>query len=198
MELDGADTRILTTSKDNFVSHKARFESTPEGTFVYSATGQGRIPFVAADDIAASAAQLLTAAEPPNNDFLILGPESITYGDVGLSFHSSLSMLMSSYIYIFSCERGTSVAKINQQVASILSDVLQKPVVHKDLSVEEMQLRFQEFDIREEYAAVLSAMETAIKNGSEDRTNDAVLTLTGRPPKTFREWAEENKSALGA
>lgn len=50
---------------------------------IYSATGHGKIPWVSADDIAAVAARALTAAEPPNTDYLILGPELLSYNEVG-------------------------------------------------------------------------------------------------------------------
>lgn len=48
--------------------------------------------------------------------------------------------------------------------------------------------------IGEEYAHVLAGMDIPIKNGSEEKLNDVVLTVTGRNPKTFREFAEESKS----
>lgn len=37
-------------------------------------------------------------------------------------------------------------------------------------------------------------MDIPIKNGSEEKLNHVVLTVTGKKPKTFREFAEENKS----
>lgn len=49
---------------------------------VYSNTGQGRVPFISADDIALAALAALTAPEPLNRDFLITGAESMTYDRV--------------------------------------------------------------------------------------------------------------------
>lgn len=37
-------------------------------------------------------------------------------------------------------------------------------------------------------------MDIPIKNGSEEKLNDVVLRVTGRNPKTFKEFARENKS----
>lgn len=48
--------------------------------------------------------------------------------------------------------------------------------------------------IGEEYARVLAAMDFPIKEGSEEKLNDVVLRVTGNKPKTFKEFALENKS----
>lgn len=45
----------------------------------------------------------------------------------------------------------------------------------------------------EMYATWLSGLETMIKNGGEEKLNDTVEKVTGRSPKTFREFAEEQK-----
>jgi len=49
---------------------------------IHSATEDGRIPFINADDIAASAVAALTGPEPLNRDFILTGPESISYDTV--------------------------------------------------------------------------------------------------------------------
>jgi festuclavine dehydrogenase len=45
-----------------------------------------------------------------------------------------------------------------------------------------------------EYANMLSSMDTRIAKGSEERLNDVVLELTGKPPRKFQDFAEANKS----
>lgn len=45
----------------------------------------------------------------------------------------------------------------------------------------------------EGYATVLAGLETNIKQGEEEYLNDTVEKVTGRPPKSFREFAEEKK-----
>ncbi|KDR72515.1 hypothetical protein GALMADRAFT_281286 [Galerina marginata CBS 339.88] len=48
---------------------------------IVSATGEGRIPFVSAEDIAQAAFEALTAEKSPNQDYLLAGPESLSYDE---------------------------------------------------------------------------------------------------------------------
>jgi len=75
------------------------------------------------------------------------------------------------------------------KIASILSEVLGRQIVHVDLSPAELEQRHQEFGMPANYAAMMSAMDTSIKFGSEDRTNDVVLAVTGAAPRRFRDLA---------
>ena len=74
-----------------------------------------------------------------------------------------------------------------------MSEVLGKKVVHVDIPSAELERLLESTGIPAEYARMLSAMDTAIKHGSEDRVNDVVLTVTGRQPGTFRQYAESVK-----
>jgi ergot alkaloid biosynthesis protein len=49
---------------------------------LYSAAGEGSVPFISADDIARAAAAALTADHPPNRDFVLTGPEPLSYDQV--------------------------------------------------------------------------------------------------------------------
>ena len=49
---------------------------------LYTAAGDGRVPFISADDIARAAAAALTADQPPNADFVLTGPEAFSYDQV--------------------------------------------------------------------------------------------------------------------
>lgn len=49
---------------------------------IYSATEDGRIPFISANDIAACAVAALTGPEPLNRDFILTGSEPISYDTV--------------------------------------------------------------------------------------------------------------------
>jgi ergot alkaloid biosynthesis protein len=49
---------------------------------IYSATEDGRIPFIDAEDIAASAVAALTGPAALNRDFILTGPDPITYDAV--------------------------------------------------------------------------------------------------------------------
>ncbi len=53
---------------------------------IYSATGDGKIPWISADDIAAVTFVALTSPQAPNTEYLVLGPELLSYGDVSRLF----------------------------------------------------------------------------------------------------------------
>lgn len=57
----------------------------------------------------------------------------------------------------------------------------------------ELEERFKSLGMPEEYAKFLTALDTNVKHGSEDRTNDVVLSVTGKEPGRFKAFAEENK-----
>ncbi|KAG4427442.1 hypothetical protein IFR05_017074 [Cadophora sp. M221] len=52
------------------------------GDRIVTATGEGKVPFIAASDIAAVAFRALTDEKPHNTDHVILGPELLSYTDV--------------------------------------------------------------------------------------------------------------------
>jgi uncharacterized protein YbjT (DUF2867 family) len=79
------------------------------------------------------------------------------------------------------------------QIAKILSEVLGRRIVHVDLSAADLEKRHQEFGMPEDYARMMSAMDTAIKFGAENRTNDGILAITGTAPRKFRDFAESVK-----
>jgi festuclavine dehydrogenase len=49
---------------------------------IFTATHDGKIPFISADDIAEVAYHALIDEKAPNCDLRILGPEILTYDDV--------------------------------------------------------------------------------------------------------------------
>ncbi len=49
---------------------------------VYTAAGDGRVPFIDANDIAAAAVATLLSPEPYNCDFVLTGPQVLSYDDV--------------------------------------------------------------------------------------------------------------------
>ncbi|KAK4248490.1 hypothetical protein C7999DRAFT_13616 [Corynascus novoguineensis] len=142
--------------QQNFVTQAAHVKSIREEGKIYSATGDGKIPWVSADDIAAVAVRTLTDERAHNTDYLILGPDLLSYGDI----------------------------------ATILSDVLGRKIVHVNLTTAELEKRHQESGIPEEYAKMLAAMDTPIRAGSENRTNDVILRITGAAPRKFRDLAD--------
>lgn len=60
-----------------------------------------------------------------------------------------------------------------------------------------MSARFQSLDgITAQFAEMLSCMDDSISKGSENSLNDEVEKVTGKPPQSFRSWAEANRSDL--
>ena len=57
---------------------------------IYTATGAGRVGFIDAEDIAATAAACLTAAAPLNSDVLLTGPDALSYDDAAAIIAAAL------------------------------------------------------------------------------------------------------------
>lgn len=66
---------------ENFLEDGLRFLIKDQGK-VSTATGNGKAPFVSADDIAAVAYRALTDKKSHNTDHVILGPELLNYDEV--------------------------------------------------------------------------------------------------------------------
>ncbi|KZL66324.1 glycoside hydrolase family 2, partial [Colletotrichum tofieldiae] len=145
--------------QQNFAEQDHHCKAIVNESTIYSATVDGKIPWAATEDIAACAYQLLTQEDAPNDQYLILGPELLSYDDI----------------------------------AETLSEVLGRKIVHKKLSAQELVERFASQGMPRDYAEMMSGLDTAIKNGSENRTNSVVLALTGKQPRKFRDTAESNK-----
>ncbi|GAB3477031.1 NAD(P)H-binding protein [Nocardiopsis coralliicola] len=67
---------------DNFTGDHLHARTARESGEIVSATGEGRVAFVAAEDIADVAVAALTALRPHNTDHIITGPEALSYADV--------------------------------------------------------------------------------------------------------------------
>ncbi|MFJ9646242.1 NAD(P)H-binding protein [Streptomyces sp. NPDC004244] len=139
----------------NFTGAHAHAVSIREDGVVLTATGSGRVGFVDAEDIAASAVCALTDEQAPNTGLVLTGPQALGYDDV----------------------------------ATAITQVTGRPVVHRRLSYEQMRDRLTAV-LPVEFAAMLAGMDRAIAEGAEDRVTDTVQRLTGRPPGTFRAFLE--------
>ncbi|AEO66121.1 uncharacterized protein THITE_2143750 [Thermothielavioides terrestris NRRL 8126] len=157
----GVEWAVLRPSwfQENFATQPAHVRAIRDESKIYSATGDGKIPWVSADDIAAVAVRALTNPTPPNTDYLVLGPELLSYGEI----------------------------------ADILTEVLGRKIVHVDLAPAELEERYQGFGVPGDYSKMLTAMDTSIKFGAENRTNDVILAVTGSAPRRFRDFAESAK-----
>ncbi|GEC07759.1 oxidoreductase [Streptomyces spinoverrucosus] len=66
----------------NFTGDHQHARTIREEGVIMTATGEGRVAFVDADDIAAVATHALTDAQAPNTDLVITGPEALSHADV--------------------------------------------------------------------------------------------------------------------
>jgi uncharacterized protein YbjT (DUF2867 family) len=78
-------------------------------------------------------------------------------------------------------------------VATIITEVTGRAVAHRQLSFEQLRDRWAA-EMPLEFATMLAGLDRAIAGGAEDRTSDTVERLTGRPPGTFRAFAEREAS----
>lgn len=79
----------------------------------------------------------------------------------------------------------------HSDVATVLSEVTGRAVVHQQLTYEQLRDRLAA-SMPPEFAAVLAGLDRAIAEGAEDRTTDTVLRVTGRRPRGFRAHAERS------
>ncbi|WP_410663719.1 NmrA family NAD(P)-binding protein [Amycolatopsis sp. lyj-84] len=139
----------------NFTGSHAHARSIRDEGVIWTATENGRVGFVDAEDIAAVAVRALTDEQAPNTDLVLTGPEALGHDDI----------------------------------ATIITEVTGRPVVHRRLSYEQMRDRLTA-EVPVEFAAILAGMDRAIAEGAEDRITDTVQRLTGRPPYTFQALVE--------
>jgi ergot alkaloid biosynthesis protein len=78
------------------------------------------------------------------------------------------------------------------EVASILSEVSGRAIEHRQVSPTEVRARMVASGVPEEFAEILTMLEGLIRDGGEDRVTPTVQEVTGRAPRSFREFAEEH------
>lgn len=132
--------------------HGASIKSHGEIT---TATGDGKVAFVDADDIAEVAFRTLTDINSHNRAFLITGPQALSYAEA----------------------------------AAIISEAAHKPVRHVNISGAQLEQRLILAGIPESYASLLAHLDEAIQHGAEDRVTSVVQDVTGRAPRSLRDFA---------
>jgi uncharacterized protein YbjT (DUF2867 family) len=140
----------------NFTDQHPHADSVRDDGVIMTATGEGRVGFIDADDIAAVAVHALTDEKAPNTDLVLTGPEALSYADI----------------------------------AATLTQLTGRPITHRQLTYEQMRDRLAAAGIPAEFAAMLAGMDRSIAQGAEDRVTATVEQVTGRPPRSFREYAE--------
>ncbi|KAL1296882.1 hypothetical protein AAFC00_004497 [Neodothiora populina] len=128
---------------------------------IYSACGDGKIPFVSARDIASVGFTCLTSLNPPPTDVTITGPEPLSYDEIALK----------------------------------LSSILGREIVHAKISTEQVQQRYQNLGLAEDYAKLLAWLEMYARDGFEATLEGEVEKVTGKAPQSFDDWAQENKAS---
>ncbi|EXU61780.1 oxidoreductase [Streptomyces sp. PRh5] len=129
---------------------------------IVTATGDGRVAFVDAADIAAVATRALLDDRPHNTEHVITGPEALGYAEA----------------------------------ARIVAEVSGRPVRHTSVETGELVGRLRATGLPPEFAAFLAGLDADIRHGAEDRTTDTVERVTGRPPRSFRAFAEAHRTAF--
>ncbi|MFD0149448.1 NmrA family NAD(P)-binding protein [Streptomyces sp. NPDC055721] len=66
----------------NFAGHTPHARSIREDGTILTASGDGRVGFIDAEDIAAVAVRALTDVQAPNTDLILTGPQTLSYDDV--------------------------------------------------------------------------------------------------------------------
>lgn len=82
------------------------------------------------------------------------------------------------------------------QIAAKLSTGLGREILHVKLSEEQKVQRFLDLGMPEHLATFLASLEARSATGMEERSNDAVERVTGRPPMDFDAWVQQNKAAF--
>ncbi|WP_030680018.1 NmrA family NAD(P)-binding protein [Streptomyces rimosus] len=139
----------------NFTGGHLHARSIRSDGMIATATDDGRVGFVDADDIAAVAARALTDPTAPNTDLVLTGPEALSY----------------------------------DAVAAVITQVTGRPVTHRRLTHQQLCDHLAD-DTPADFAALLADLDRSIADGAEDRTTDTVERMTGRPPRSFADFAE--------
>ncbi|WP_437600727.1 NmrA family NAD(P)-binding protein [Sorangium sp. So ce590] len=127
-----------------------------------TATGDGRVGFVDAGDIAEVAARALLDEAPHDAAHVITGPEALSYDDV----------------------------------AAIVSEVAGRTIRHVRVDEDAARAHLVKAGVPAPYAALLVRLDLAIRDGAEDRVTDVVQRVTGRAPRTFRDFARAHAHAF--
>ncbi|WP_343449446.1 Rossmann-fold NAD(P)-binding domain-containing protein [Micromonospora oryzae] len=76
-------------------------------------------------------------------------------------------------------------------VAAILTDIGGRPVRHRAVDEDALAAYHEAHGLPPDYARLLAGLDTAIAAGAEDRTTTTVADVTGRPPRSFRDFCRD-------
>jgi ergot alkaloid biosynthesis protein len=81
------------------------------------------------------------------------------------------------------------------EVASILSEVSGRAIEHRHVSPSEVQARMVASGVPDQFAEILTMLESLIREGVEDRVTQTVRDVTGRAPASLRDFARRHAPA---
>ena len=126
---------------------------------VYSAAGEGKIPFIDTRDIAAVVAVALTAPGHEGKEYVLTGPEALSY----------------------------------RRATEILSEVLGRPLTYIAETEDETWARQRRAGAPSwRIAALLAIASYQRAGGPTEQLTATVEELTGRPPRTFEQFARDH------
>lgn len=143
----------------------------------YTACGDGKAPFICANDIASIAFWCLTTNQSLEPSYRALGGELLTFDEV-------------SVLTISHC----STADDCLQIAQKLSNGTSRDIEHVKVSQQEVVNYYMNAHWPEQGAYFMSWIESRTAEGKETMLNDAVQMATGRSPLKFDGWLQENKT----
>lgn len=143
----------------NFVGDHPLAEGVRRQGEIVTATGAGRVPFVDARDIAATAAALLQVNSMVSSEHLVTGPEALSYADA----------------------------------AALMSEIGGRPVRHVSVTQEALAQRLIAAGYEAAFASALADLDADIRAGRQAQTSDTVHRLTGRPPRSLRDFLTERR-----
>jgi uncharacterized protein YbjT (DUF2867 family) len=82
--------------------------------------------------------------------------------------------------------------------AAILSEVLGKPIAYTPVDDETFVGILTGAGVSQDYARFIASIFYPVREGWTAGVTGAVQELTGRPPRSLREYARDNRAALGA
>lgn len=82
-----------------------------------------------------------------------------------------------------------------RDAAAIITARTGREVRLVEIGTDEQVAHYRDSGVSEEFAASIAAVEDGIREGREDQVSTAVLDLTGRPPRSFEEFAAVHAAA---
>jgi hypothetical protein len=76
------------------------------------------------------------------------------------------------------------------QIAELFTKALGRNITHVKITEEQMAAAMEQF-MPGDYARMLAGLDTAVKEGKENRLSDVVLKVTGRTPMKFEVYLGE-------